>query len=222
MQTLTRLMQASIFVILVRPFVALLMGLRTVGHERLPDSGPAIIVANHNSHLDTLTLMALMPLRALWKVRPVAAADHFSGGAAGFIARNLLRTILVHRDGRGAAAALAPVVEALDRREIVIFFPEGSRGEPEVMVPFKRGIAHLAMARPGTPVVPAYLHGMGKCMPKASLLFIPFNCTAVIGPAENLEGVPADEIPRHLQIAVENLCSSLTLPGWYEDAPDTP
>ena len=50
----------------------------------------------------------------------------------------------------------------------------------------------------------------------------PFNCTAVIGPAENLDGVLADDIPGHLQIAIEKLSSSLALPGWYEETPNTP
>jgi 1-acyl-sn-glycerol-3-phosphate acyltransferase len=159
-----RLVQMAIFALIVRPFVRLFLSPRVENRDGLPRTGPAVVVANHNSHLDAVSLMALVPLRSLWKVRPVAAADHFGGsGPVGVLARHVLRTILVERDGRGPEATLGPVLEALDRGEILIFFPEGSRGEPEVMSRFKRGIAHLAAMRPAVPIVPVYLRGTGKC-----------------------------------------------------------
>lgn len=216
-----RLLQILVFLLLVRPFLAVLLGLRVRHRERLPAAGPAILIANHNSHLDTLVLMALMPLRLLSRCRPVAAADHFRSGPAGWLARTLLRAILVPRCGRTPAAAMAPVVEALDAGEIVILFPEGSRGMPEVMGVFKRGIAELVRTRPAAPVIPVRLQGLGRCLPKASLLFLPFDCHAVVGPPAALAGLPPEAVPAALQAAVAALATALPPSRWAEEPADS-
>ena len=66
------------FLIVVRLIVLMVLGLRIRHKERLPQTAPAIIVANHNSHLDTFVIMTLLPLKLLNKIRPVAAEDYFS------------------------------------------------------------------------------------------------------------------------------------------------
>lgn len=221
MSSSLRLLQILVFLLLVRPFLAVFLGLRVRHRERLPAAGPAILVANHNSHLDTLVLMAALPPRRLWLCRPVAAADHFRSGPLGWLARRLLRAILVPRCGRSPAAALAPAVEALDRGEILILFPEGSRGRPEVMGVFKRGVAELVRARPAVPVIPVRLQGLGRCLPKASLLFLPFDCHAVIGPPADLAGLPPEAVPAALQAAVSALAPALPPSRWAEEEDST-
>jgi 1-acyl-sn-glycerol-3-phosphate acyltransferase len=212
--SLLRAVEIALFALVVRPFLSVVMGLAVRGRENLPKKGPAIIIANHNSHLDTLSLMARMPLPALPHVRPVAAADHFGKGAAGFFARFFLQAILVERHSKLGMNALDPVLAALDRHEIVIFFPEGSRGEAEVLGKFKHGIAHLAQARPGVPIVPVYLHNMGKCMPKGARLFVPFNCEMIAGPRADLTGVAAEDVPEHLRGLIEDLAAQTSLGRW--------
>jgi 1-acyl-sn-glycerol-3-phosphate acyltransferase len=169
--------------LVVRPVARLLFGLDTIGADKLPKTGPAIVAANHNSHVDTVILLCLFPSKQLPKLRPVAAADHFDkGGFGSWFSRNVIGIIPIKR---GAASrhedVLAGAKEALTRGEILVVFPEGSRGEPEEMTRFKTGVARLAEFCPDAPVTPVYLQGAGRSLPKDARLFVPFNCTAVVG-----------------------------------------
>ena len=69
-----KLLQILFFALMVRPLIMVVLGLNIHNKERLPLQGPAIVAANHNSHLDALTLLSLWPLTKLHQVRPVAAA----------------------------------------------------------------------------------------------------------------------------------------------------
>ena len=171
------------FIGFVRPLVLLVSGVHLRGREHLPATGPCIVAANHNSHLDTLVLMSLFPLAMVDRVRPVAAADYFlKNRLTAWFSRNVIGIIpLKRRPDRSAGHPLSGVEEALKNGEVVIIFPEGSRGEPEEMQPFKGGISHLAKTFPEVPVLPVYLHGAGKSLPKGEALFVPFIIDVVVG-----------------------------------------
>ncbi|MFO1352717.1 MAG: lysophospholipid acyltransferase family protein [Gammaproteobacteria bacterium] len=117
----------------VRPALWLILGFNIRGKERLPQQGPAILAANHNSHLDTPVLMSLLPLRLLPKIRPVAAAGYFlkNRWLAWFATRIIGIIPIALGSGKPRQEVLAEVIAALDQGAIIILFPEGTRGEPE-------------------------------------------------------------------------------------------
>ena len=183
--------------------------------ERIPARSPAIIVANHNSHLDTLTIMAMYRLRDLPHLHPVAATDYFlRTRLLSWFASNIIGIIPIVRSGRDKGGhPLEPCQEALDRGDILIMYPEGSRGEPETLSQFKRGVAHLVKARPQTPVHPLYMHGLGKALPKDSYLLVPFNYDIVAGEEIRWNG-NVDEFMALLQARMVELAAKVHVAPW--------
>lgn len=194
-----RWIQAGFFLLVVRPFLAVVLGVNLRHAGRLPKTGPAILAANHNSHLDTLLLMSLYPLAQLHRVRPVAAADYFlKNRLVAWFALNVLRILPLSRRPKKAPAPwsaegggvmpkpvserpLAHIEAALAAGDILILFPEGSRGEPERRGELKSGIAHLMEHAPQVPVVPVFLRGLGKALPKGDWVPVPFFADGWIG-----------------------------------------
>ncbi|HYN04157.1 MAG TPA: lysophospholipid acyltransferase family protein [Vicinamibacteria bacterium] len=203
------------FALVVRPFLLVVTGFNVRHAERLPREGPALVVANHNSHLDTVVLMSLLPARLLDRIRPAAAADYFlKSGPLAWFSRNLIGIIPVTRGGRGAGEdPLAPVSAAIEAGSIVIFFPEGTRGEPERFKEIKSGIFHLSRRHPGVPIVPVFLHGLGKALPKGAFLPVPFFCDVFVGePLE--EAAEKEAFLAGLKARFEALRAEGTFPEW--------
>jgi 1-acyl-sn-glycerol-3-phosphate acyltransferase len=172
-----------LFFLLIRIVLLVILGINVRRKELLPASGPAIVIANHNSHLDTLVLMSLFPLRLLPYIRPVAATDYFmSTSVLAWFATRIVNIIpLARNHARTISDPLESVRAALTNASIVILYPEGTRGEPEQLTRFKRGIAHLAEQFPTTPVIPVFIHGLGKALPKGETLLVPFFCDVFVG-----------------------------------------
>jgi 1-acyl-sn-glycerol-3-phosphate acyltransferase len=165
------------------PVILAWLGINVRNRERLPIRGPAIVFANHNSHLDILALTTLFPLHAVPYVRPVAAADYFmKNKAMAWFSQNFIGIIPVLRSGNAKEHdPLKGCYEALARGEILVIFPEGTRGEPEQMAAFKSGIYFIGKRFPTIPIVPVFMYGLGKTMPKGTLIPVPFFVDLFVG-----------------------------------------
>lgn len=178
-----RWLRLLLLVLVAKPLARIFTGVDVVGREHLPTRGPAIVAANHASHVDTLLMLTIFPARALSRVRPAAAADYFLKGPvlSGF-SRHVIGIVPVARDRVAAGEdVLAPARAALEAGDIVVVFPEGTRGDGEEMAKLKNGVARLAQAFPQAPVIPVWLQGAGRVLPKGAHMPVPMNCTVLVG-----------------------------------------
>lgn len=180
---INQILRFIFFAVIVRFIVLIIIGINVRHREKLPQKGPAIIVANHNSHLDTMVLITLFKLEQLSIIHPVAAADYFlKNKFFAWFALNIIGIIPIERQGFSKDQdPLALCYKALDAQQILILFPEGTRGEPEQLSAFKKGIAYLSEKYPTVPITPIFMHGLGKSLPKNEFILVPFFCDIFIG-----------------------------------------
>lgn len=211
---MNKLLRIIYYRVFIKFIVLVVLGLNIRHKEKLPQQGPAIIVANHNSHLDTMVLMTLLPSHLLPITKPVAAADYFLRNKLfAWFALNIVGILPIRRKRENRDDdPLTPVHESLRNGNVLIFFPEGSRGEPERLTDFKGGIAKLALEHPDIPIVPVLLHGLGKALPKGEALLVPFFCDVFVGDALYWSGDKKDFMCR-----LEQSMESLTQEGQFSE-----
>jgi 1-acyl-sn-glycerol-3-phosphate acyltransferase len=193
------------FQIALRAFLRGYFRLRVRGREHLPVDESFVMVCNHSSHLDALCLLSSLPLRRVHRAFPVAAADYFfSSLPRTFISVTFVNGLPFDRES-GGAESLEVCRQLLARPggNILILFPEGTRGASGAIGRFRSGIGRL-VAGTRTPVVPCHLSGALEAFPKGALLPRPRALRLDIGRARTFPDVS----PRDYA-AVESLCAQL-------------
>lgn len=121
-------------------------------------------------------------------MRPVAAADYFlKDPVIGWFSRRVIGIVPVARLKAGQKTqnagedVLAPARAALAAGDIVVVFPEGTRGDGDELGQLKSGVARLAEAFPDAPVTPVWIQGAGRVLPKGEAIPAPLNCAVLVG-----------------------------------------
>ena len=134
------------------------------GVEKLPKSGAYILSSNHQSYLDPLALVSVLPPDVFDKVFAVGTSEIFGKGFMLHLARSL-RVVVVDPD-----ANLIPAMRAgafgLRQGRALILYPEGERsidGTPRI---FKKGAAILSIHMQ-VPIVPVAIEGFFEVWPRS-------------------------------------------------------
>jgi 1-acyl-sn-glycerol-3-phosphate acyltransferase len=152
-------------------FTRLYARLRVEGAEHLPAEGACLIAANHQSHADTAVVFAAMPKAIRGRFVAAAAQDYFfQGGPPQYFSRVLFNAIPIARDRRGGQDPLRHLSRALREGYVLLMFPEGTRSKDGSLQIFRPGIGRLIAEFPGTPVIPTFIGGTTRVMPKGKLV----------------------------------------------------
>lgn len=132
--------------------------INVIGEENLPEKGPVVFIANHQSYLDVPCMLY--------------ASKNFQ---TGFIAKKVLGKIPIlgpwitrigslFIDRGNARASLQTIkdgIALIKQGNSLVIFPEGTRAQDGVMKHFKAGSFKLAF-NSGAPIVPVTIHDTYK------------------------------------------------------------
>lgn len=180
--------------LMVRVWLRAYHRLEIHGRELLPAEGSFVLAANHASHLDTLCLMAALPLSKLHRAFPAAAEDYFFVGMPRLAAAAILVNALPFARQTQIRQSLDLCRQLLaNPGNILILFPEGTRSTTGRVGEFRPGIG-LLVAGVKVPVVPCYLSGAFEAWPKGAGLPRPRQVKLRIGaPRTYSELIPGRE-----------------------------
>ena len=133
---------------------------------------PAIIVSNHQSHLDLMCLMMLTP-RLVILTNDWVWNNPFYG--------KLIKYADFYPVSDGIERSLDSLADLVKRGYSIVVFPEGTRSPDCRIQRFRRGAFYLAECL-GLDVIPVLLHGAGHVLPKNDFLLREGNITVQVHP----------------------------------------
>ena len=175
--------------------------LRTEGRHHIPATGPALLIANHQSFFDPL-LVGLGTRRHLCFL---ARKSLFKNPAFTWLIR-MLNGVPIDQEGVGKEG-IKEILGQLRSGQAVVVFPEGSRTSDGRMHPLRPGI-HLLIKRGQAPIVPVGIAGAidalphWRTLPTPAPLFWPgCRSTIAVSIGRPLEAKLFAEMPRERALA---------------------
>lgn len=202
---------------LVLPWLVLLSK-RSYRHlDRIPATGPSILVANHHSALDPL-FMALTVWDACRVPRFLAKASIWKSRAVGYV-MTATGQIPVDR-GMSATSAVHAAAQLVENGSTLVVYPEGTLTRDPGLWPMrgKTGAARIALES-GVPVYPVAHWGIHRILPPYGKpnLFPRKKVEIIVGEALDLsrwQGLPVDgkvlaEVTEYFMDAITALLAEL-------------
>jgi acyl-[acyl-carrier-protein]-phospholipid O-acyltransferase/long-chain-fatty-acid--[acyl-carrier-protein] ligase len=130
--------------------------LRVYGRENLPETGGALLVANHVTWVDAVFIL----ISSSRPIRMLAYADYVTGRMVGWLTKTM--GVIPIKPGEGPKSlvrSLATARGCIQNGELVCIFAEGELTRTGQLQPFQRGLMKIVEGT-GAPVIPVYLDGL--------------------------------------------------------------
>ena len=175
----------SLGALIIRGLLHIYNHFEIIGHHNLRTNRSLVIVANHCSHIDTLCLLAALPLRKLHRAFPAAASDYFFQSVPRLWAAAILVNALPFARQARVRQTLSLCRQLLaNPGTILIIFPEGTRSTTGEVGEFKSGIGALVAGR-DVAVAPCFIDGSFQAWPKGKRFPRPRRVRLVVGMPRN-------------------------------------
>lgn len=160
--------------LLARLIAAVGFAFRTEGRHHLDTPAGAMLLSTHQSVMDPVLVGMIVNRRLNYLARKTL----FKHSAFAFLIR-VLDAIEIDRD-RGGLAGLKEMLKRLQKGELVLLFPEGTRTSDGEVAPLKPGFIPIAR-RSQVPLIPIAVVGAYECLPKGARLPTRMPISVVVG-----------------------------------------
>lgn len=155
--------------------------LRIRGRENLPAKGGFIMASNHVSYMDPPIVGSAAKKRVHF-----ITSDHLYSGKLLALWYKSVGCLKIKREGTNRSV-IRKIIDYLKDGEVIGIFPEGTRSEDGSMKEALAGIGFLAL-KSRTPVVPCFIKGSEKALPRGAKSFTSAKVFIYIGkPIETKE-----------------------------------
>jgi 1-acyl-sn-glycerol-3-phosphate acyltransferase len=202
--------------VFMKPAIAVYGSPKVIGADRLRDlEGPVVFAANHHSHADTTLLLTTIPARLRQDLVIAAGADYFfPNRITAALSALFIGAIPIERT-RLSRLSVDNTVSAVSGGRNLLIFPEGGRS-PDGWGRRHRPGAAFVSKRTGAPVVPVYIDGTSRILPKGQSWPTRASCAVVFGKPVSI-GPDGDvrQFAVRIERAVDELADELAR-GWWE------
>ncbi|KAJ7308374.1 hypothetical protein JRQ81_008914 [Phrynocephalus forsythii] len=160
------------------------------GLEHFDIEGPCVIVSNHQSILDMMGLMEVLPERCV----QIAKQELMYMGSVGLI-MYLGGVIFINRKRTSnAKSVMSDVGQAMVTENVKVWiYPEGTRNGNGDLLPFKKGAFHLAI-QTQVPVIPVVYSSFSSFYNPKKYLFTSGKIRVEVLPPIPTKGLSTDDV----------------------------
>ncbi|XP_076014820.1 1-acyl-sn-glycerol-3-phosphate acyltransferase beta [Genypterus blacodes] len=168
------------------------LGLRfeVSGWEHLQTNGPYVMISNHQSSLDVLGLMEILPDRCTM----IAKKELIYAGTVGIVCWLGGIVFINRKKTSDAKSVMTDAAETMVEDQIRLWvFPEGTRNQRGGLLPFKKGAFHLAV-QAQVPIIPVVFSSYSSFYRRKEKQFNSGTIRVKVLPKIDTKGMTSDDV----------------------------
>lgn len=154
-------------------YTSAVINIKCVNRQNFPKQNPYVIASNHQSYPDGVWIAKYLPKGHFKKMCCLAGADlETDHGRIGRLIMKVGRAIAVDRYGN-PVRGLIKAKKEVEKGDICLVFPEGTRSATGAIGELKDGACYLAI-KANVPLVPIFISGAYQVWPRQEKKMKPF------------------------------------------------